>query len=167
MNQSTNVDITTTDKLDEALKLYQDHLMNVEFNTRMRAQMVTLKALSDAGFISDLNINDFWNPENVKGATEYLNKLIHKHKPTKINTMKKFQITVERTYTTTVEVELENKSDLLDDNGQFKNTVFADGIVDTICEQEMEQMDTDGLAVTKCLAITDIHNIKTIYFLKQ
>ena len=81
--------------------------------------------------------------------------------------MKKFQITVERTYTTTVEVELENKSDLLDDNGQFKNTVFADGIVDTICEQEMEQMDTDGLAVTKCLDITDIHNIKTIYFLKQ
>ena len=81
--------------------------------------------------------------------------------------MKKFQITVERTYTTTVEVELENKSDLLDDNGQFKDTVFANEIVDMICEQELEQMDTDGLAVTKCLDITDRDNVKRIYFLKQ
>ena len=71
--------------------------------------------------------------------------------------MKTFQITVERTYTTTVEVELEHKSDLLDDNGQFKDTEVANEIVDMICEQEMEQMDTDGLAVTKCLDITDFN----------
>ena len=81
--------------------------------------------------------------------------------------MKKFQIVVERTYTTTVEVELKHKSDLLDDNGQFKDTEVANEIVDMICEQELEQMDTDGLEVTKCLDITDNSNIKTIYFLKQ
>ena len=48
------------------------------------------------------------------------------------------------------------------DQGQFKDTVFANKIVDMICEQELEQMDTDGLEVTKCLDITDIHNIKRI-----
>ncbi|QDP57457.1 MAG: hypothetical protein Unbinned2299contig1000_58 [Prokaryotic dsDNA virus sp.] len=71
--------------------------------------------------------------------------------------MKTFQITVERTYTTTVEVELENKSDLLDDNGQFKDTELANEIVDMICEQELEQMDTDGLGVKKCIDITNIN----------
>ena len=75
---SQQVTISATEKLDEALKLYQDHLMNVEWSTRMRAQIVTLKALSDAGFISDLNNDAFWTPENVEGATQYLNKLIHK-----------------------------------------------------------------------------------------
>ena len=71
--------------------------------------------------------------------------------------MKTFQITVERTYTTTVEVELENKSDLLGDNGQFKDTELANEIVDMICEQELEQMDTDGLGVKKCIDITNIN----------
>jgi hypothetical protein len=71
--------------------------------------------------------------------------------------MKTFQITVERTYTTTVEVELENKSDLIDDNGQLKDTDFANEIVDMICEQELEQMDTDGLGVKKCIDITNIN----------
>ena len=71
--------------------------------------------------------------------------------------MKTFQITVERTYTTTVEVELENKSDLLDENGQFKDTELANEIVDMICEQELEQMDTDGLGVKKCIDITNIN----------
>jgi hypothetical protein len=71
--------------------------------------------------------------------------------------MKTFQITVERTYTTTVEVELENKSDLLDNNGQLKDTELANEIVDMICEKELEQMDTDGLGVKKCIDITNIN----------
>ena len=68
--------------------------------------------------------------------------------------MKTFEITVKRTYTTTIEVEAENKEDFLTEGMTFKDNDLAETIIDIACEKELEQMDTDGLEIVSVNDVT-------------
>ena len=75
--------------------------------------------------------------------------------------MKTFEITVKRTYTTTIEVEAENKEDFLivsinnfKKGMEFKDNDLAETIIDIACEKELEQMDTDGLEIVSVNDVT-------------
>jgi len=71
--------------------------------------------------------------------------------------MKTFEIIIQRTYTTTIEVEAENKEDFLaEGNGiLLKDNDLAETIIDIACEKELEQMDTNGLEI---VSVNDITN---------
>lgn len=79
--------------------------------------------------------------------------------------MKTFEITVKRTYTTTIQFDTNsNMEDFLivslrKENGmEFKDNDLAETIIDIACEKELEQMDTDGLEI---VSVNDVTNKKT------
>ena len=75
--------------------------------------------------------------------------------------MKTFEITVKRTYTTTIQFDTNsNMEDFLivslrkEKGMEFKDNDLAETIIDIACEKELEQMDTDGLEIVSVNDVT-------------